>query len=100
MVGRPSQQNPSIRQLTLPPETIPSCYPENAPHRIPTAFRTAPETFGYNFNAGEPTEATLSYRGFKGANSQYRKSYAHSISFDVASYFNSIYHHDLVHWFE
>ncbi len=28
------------------------------------------------------------------------KSYAHSISFDVASYFNSIYHHDLVHWFE
>src|SRR6266581_2328315 len=58
------------------------------------------ETFGYNFNAGEPTEATLSYRGFKGAYSQYRKSYAHSISFDVASYFNSIYHHDLVHWFE
>src|SRR5882672_10893217 len=42
MVGRPSQQNPSIRQLTLPPETIPSCYLENAPHRIPTTFRTAP----------------------------------------------------------
>lgn len=58
------------------------------------------ETFGYNFNIGEPTEATLSYRGFKGATSQYRKTYAHSISFDVASYFNSIYHHDLVHWFE
>ncbi|WP_439358605.1 antiviral reverse transcriptase Drt5 [Bradyrhizobium sp. DASA03007] len=58
------------------------------------------ETFGYNFEAGEPTEATLSYRGFKGATSQYRKTYTHSISFDVASYFNSIYHHDLVHWFE
>ena len=58
------------------------------------------ETFGYKFNSGEPTEATLSYRGFKGANSQYRKTYAHSISFDIASYFNSIYHHDLVHWFE
>lgn len=58
------------------------------------------ETFGYNFNLGEPAEATLSYRGFKGANSQYRKTYAHSISFDIASYFNSIYHHDLVHWFE
>ncbi|RXH33683.1 hypothetical protein XH94_29850 [Bradyrhizobium zhanjiangense] len=58
------------------------------------------ETFGYNFDGGEPTEATLSYRGFKGATSQYRKTYTHSISFDVASYFNSIYHHDLVHWFE
>ena len=33
-------QNPSISQLTLPPETIPSCYPENAQIRIPTAFRT------------------------------------------------------------
>lgn len=66
--------------------------------RRPTNKRR--ETFGYNFNAGEPTEATLSYRGFKGATSQYRKVYAHSISFDVASYFNSVYHHDLVHWFE
>jgi hypothetical protein len=27
MVGRPSQQNPLISQLTLPPETITSCYP-------------------------------------------------------------------------
>src|SRR6202140_5964204 len=26
MVGKPSPQNPSISQLTLPPETIPSCY--------------------------------------------------------------------------
>jgi hypothetical protein len=42
MAGRPSQRNPSISQLTLPPETIPSCYPENATNRIPTAFRTAP----------------------------------------------------------
>src|SRR6202051_88094 len=27
MVGRPSPQNPLISQLTLPPETITSCYP-------------------------------------------------------------------------
>jgi hypothetical protein len=26
MVGRPSPQSPSISRLTLPPETIPSCY--------------------------------------------------------------------------
>src|SRR3546814_7086669 len=38
---------------------------------------------------------------------EYRKSlvekgalYKHSIRFDIASYFNSIYHHDLAHWFE
>ncbi|MGF6311684.1 hypothetical protein ABIB82_002998, partial [Bradyrhizobium sp. i1.8.4] len=41
--GKPSPQNPSISQLTLPPETITSCYPENSPSRIPTAFRTAPD---------------------------------------------------------
>jgi hypothetical protein len=28
MVGKPSPQNPSISRLTLPPETITSCYPE------------------------------------------------------------------------
>jgi hypothetical protein len=28
--------------LTLPPETILSCYPEKAPKPIPTTFRTAP----------------------------------------------------------
>jgi transposase-like protein len=42
MVGRRSPQNPLISRLTLPPETIPFMLPENAPHRIPTAFRTAP----------------------------------------------------------
>jgi hypothetical protein len=42
MVGRRSPQNPSISQLTLPPETILSCYPEKAPNPIPTTFRTAP----------------------------------------------------------
>jgi hypothetical protein len=46
MVGRPSPQSPSISRLTLPPETIPSCYrrtrhTEFQPHsgRHPTALR-------------------------------------------------------------
>jgi hypothetical protein len=49
MVGRPSPRSPSISRLTLPPETIPSCYrrtrhTEFQPHsgrhpaRIPLAF--------------------------------------------------------------
>jgi hypothetical protein len=42
MAGRPSPRHPSLSQLTSQPETITSCYPENAPHRIPTTFRTAP----------------------------------------------------------
>jgi len=39
MAGRPSPQNPAINRLTSPPEPILSCYPENAPQRIPTTFR-------------------------------------------------------------
>jgi hypothetical protein len=38
----PSPHHPSLSQLTSQPETIPSCHPENAPHQIPTTFRTAP----------------------------------------------------------
>src|ERR1700675_52401 len=45
MAGRPSPQNPLISQLTLPPETITSCYPgirhtEFQPHsgRHPMSF--------------------------------------------------------------
>jgi hypothetical protein len=41
MAGRRSPQSSSISQLTSPPETIPSCY-RRSRHRIPTAFRTAP----------------------------------------------------------
>ncbi|MDP3315181.1 MAG: RNA-directed DNA polymerase [Devosia sp.] len=54
--------------------------------------------FGYRFHDGEPISPTESYRGYKGAISAAQKKYKHSISFDVASYFNSLYHHDLVAW--
>lgn len=56
------------------------------------------ECYGYTFKDGFPQNPTLSYRGFKGAKSEYTKKYKHNISFDVASYFNSIYQHDLVAW--
>jgi hypothetical protein len=56
------------------------------------------ECFGYRFSKGRPIEPTLSYRGFKGACSAYKKGFRCSLSFDIASYFNSIYHHDLVDW--
>src|ERR1700694_5918284 len=56
MVGRRSPQNPSISQLTLPPETILSCYPEKAPNPIPTTFRTAPRLGRISLRRTPPQE--------------------------------------------
>ncbi|SEA89208.1 antiviral reverse transcriptase Drt5 [Rubrimonas cliftonensis] len=61
-------------------------------------FKDHKKHFGYRFENGEPISATDSYSGFKGAISDYRSLYQHNLSFDVASFFNSIYHHDLVSW--
>ncbi|UWR51064.1 antiviral reverse transcriptase Drt5 [Phaeobacter inhibens] len=54
--------------------------------------------FGYRFQDGEPLNPSGSYRGYKGAIVAYRDQFRYSLSFDVAAYFNSIYHHDLVSW--
>ncbi|TJV14899.1 antiviral reverse transcriptase Drt5 [Mesorhizobium sp.] len=56
------------------------------------------ESYGYRFKEGALLSPTLSYRGFKGAKSEYSQRYQHSLSFDVSSYFNSIYHHDITEW--
>jgi hypothetical protein len=58
------------------------------------------ECFGYRFVDGKPLDATSSYKAFKGAYEDYSTTFKYGISFDVASYFNSIYHHDLVAWFD
>jgi hypothetical protein len=64
----------------------------------------APDTpnrvhYGYRFEGVSPITPTRAYKGFKGAISDYSKRYGHSMGFDVASYFNNIYHHDIVNWF-
>lgn len=64
------------------------------------AISTERECYGYTFREGAPLSPTLSYRGFKGAKSEYSIKFDHSLSFDVSSYFNSIYHHDLPEWAE
>ena len=56
-------------------------------------------SFGYRFEDGEPILLTKSYGAFKAAITEARLKYKHTVTFDIASYFNSIYHHDLVHWF-
>lgn len=67
--------------------------------RFRKPFKDDKKHFGYRFEAGEPLSAASSYKGFKQAQSAYEALYDHSLSFDVASYFNGIYHHDIVSWF-
>lgn len=72
-------------------------YRNRAKFRKP--FKDDKKHFGYRFENGEPLSASSSYKGFKQAQAAYEAQYKHSLSFDVASYFNGIYHHDIVSWF-
>lgn len=62
--------------------------------------------FGYRFTDDDrPLSATESYGGFRKAQTYYENFYedrgfAYSLSFDVASYFNSMRHNDLIDWFQ
>lgn len=62
-------------------------------------FHIDKKHFGYRFEDGKPIPATASYTGYKKAVVAYAAKFDHSLSFDVASYFNGIYHHDIVAWF-
>lgn len=55
--------------------------------------------YGYRFKSGAPIAATQAYKAFKGGLAAYGAEYAYSRSMDVATYFNSLYHHDIVSWF-
>lgn len=56
-------------------------------------------SFGYRFERGSHIPVNKAYREYKAAIASASKRFKHSIQFDIASYFNSIYHHDLAHWF-
>lgn len=60
----------------------------------------ARDNYGYRFTKGAPLPISSSYRAFKGRMSGLIKEKKFALSFDVASYFNSLYHHDLVSWLE
>lgn len=66
--------------------------------RFRAPFQEHKKHFGYRFQGGEPLNPSSSFRGYKGAISAYREKFRYSLSFDIAAYFNSIYHHDLVSW--
>jgi hypothetical protein len=62
-------------------------------------FRENRKSFGYRFKDGQPIVQTQSYAEFKSFIAEGKKSYRFSAKFDISSYFNSIYHHDLIGWF-
>lgn len=67
--------------------------------RFRKSHRKERENYGYRFESGQPISATLSYQTFKEDVRSAAKEYKYCVKFDVSSYFNSIYHHDLVMWF-
>ncbi len=58
------------------------------------------KSFGFQIADGEASPILSSYSLFKAAIAYERVRHRHYIYFDVASYFNHIYHHDLVEWME
>lgn len=72
-------------------------------YRNRTAFpKSSPKTrinYGYRFNSGEASSPMHIFREFKEKVQQSSLKYKYCVKFDISSYFNSIYHHDLVIWF-
>jgi hypothetical protein len=57
-------------------------------------------SFGYRFQKSKPTAIHNAYQSFKQAvQLDDAFKFEHHISFDIASYFNSIYQHDASQWF-
>lgn len=55
--------------------------------------------FGYRFEGGRPASPSKSYAEFKDAAWKGHFHAEEFIGFDVATYFNGIYHHDIQAWF-
>jgi hypothetical protein len=55
--------------------------------------------FGYRFDGDSAIPVHRAYRDFAASVEANKEQYDHYISFDIASYFNSIYHHDASNWF-
>lgn len=56
-------------------------------------------SFGYRFFEGSPIAVHKAFGDYTRAINTERADFKHSLSFDIASYFNAIYHHDLSNWF-
>lgn len=72
-------------------------------HRNRRAFDSRKKSdrvsFGYQFLGGSPIPVHKAFGDYTKAINTERADFEHSLSFDIASYFNAIYHHDLTNWF-
>jgi hypothetical protein len=89
------------RTVCLDP--IASFYLYDLIHRNRTSFRKdvkkTRKNFGFRFEKGQLLSPRTSYREFKYATSEALKHFTFAVKFDISAYFNSVYHHDLVGWF-
>jgi hypothetical protein len=58
--------------------------------------RTNRRSFGYRFDGSLPESPAQAYGTFKKEVADAKRKYGFTLSLDVATYFNGIYHHDLV----
>lgn len=57
------------------------------------------QSFGYRFKDGAQISVHAAYTAYKASVAEHSAKYKHRIEFDIASYFNTLYHHDIAHWF-
>lgn len=69
-------------------------------HIFRPEINSSRKSFGYRFRNGKKIPVHEAYTEYKNSLRQFSQKYNHNIQFDIASYFNSIYHHDLSNWFE
>jgi hypothetical protein len=68
-------------------------------HKFRKPYREERRHFGYRFELGRPISPSKSYADFKSAVANgifYAEEFTY---FDIAAYFNGLYHHDLHAWF-
>ncbi|WP_185922467.1 antiviral reverse transcriptase Drt5 [Hafnia paralvei] len=89
---------------TLKLDPIAEFYIYDLIYRNKTTFRSdfsdKRKSFGYRFENGKAISLSKAYREFKSSVAEANVKFEHGLKLDIASYFNSIYHHDLVKWFD
>lgn len=56
-------------------------------------------SFGYRFIEGGHISVHNAYKAYKQRLIENHAKFKHNLQFDIASYFNCLYHHDISHWF-
>lgn len=56
-------------------------------------------SFGYRFIDGVQIPVHAAYKEYQNSLSELATTHSHRLQFDIASYFNTLYHHDIGHWF-